>query len=103
MGWFTKTVEVEKVVERVVLGAPVAVSIYEARTEKERYYVGCSYIHKEHHGYYLSCADAFKAWPGAKVVEHKGICVGGEYFVFPEGIEPIKVTKPKRDKGKAKA
>lgn len=101
MSWFTKTVEVEKVVEKVVerevIGSPTKVSIYEAH--RDEFYAWGGPVEK-HLGYYPSCKAAFSEHPGVKVRELTGVVIRGVFFVFPEGTKEIKVTKPKRGKGK---
>lgn len=92
MGWFTKTVRV------YVPGEASKASLYRAYATVPCIYFG-TYDHT--YGYYLSCADAFKAHPGCKVKEVTGIRIGNEYFAVYH-MTPVTVTKPKREKGKAK-
>lgn len=99
MGWFTKTVEVEKIVERPVPGEACRVSLYRAYSEYPDYSFGVISCRRDEFGFYLSCADAFKAHPGCKVQEKTGIRIGSEYFAIDE-LKPVTVTKPKRAKGK---
>jgi hypothetical protein len=93
MGWFTKTVEV------YVPGEASRETLYRAYAECPYIYFG-TYQHT--YGYYLSCSDAFKAHPGCQVEEVKGIRIGSEYFAVGM-LSPVKVTKPKREKGKGRA
>lgn len=104
MGFFSrKTVAIPEihVVERVVIGEPTRVDVYYA------YLPGIG-IHasdfrpKKDIGYYLNCADAFASSEDTslRVEKHSDIVIGGEYFMFTPS-QPIKVTKPKRAKGKS--
>lgn len=93
MGWFTKTVEVH------VPGEASRASLYRAYTDYGYMYFG---NYRPTLGYYLSCADAFKAHPNCQVEEVKGVCIGGQYFAVGH-LTPVTLTKPKRDKGKAKS
>lgn len=106
----TKTEEGEKVIEkeiikyvdRVVVGSPIAIKIYEAMTRETEHlsYGGGSYVSQKTHGYFLSCEEAFKAFPGKEVKERDGLFIGGEYFIAPAAMNRVDITKPKIEKGK---
>lgn len=104
MSWFTKIVEVEKVVEQPVPGEASRATLYAAyedrRETTKTMYGDYSHTVEATLGYYLSCADAFKAHPGLKVEQVPGIRIGSEYFAV-SGLKPVNVAKPKRGKGKA--
>lgn len=109
MGWFTKTVEVEKVVtkyvDRPVPGEASKAVLYLAyKTRTEKIGEGIHYSHRyEVHdslGYYPTCSAAFEAHPGCQVKEVDGIRIGKEFFAVGS-LTPVTVTKPKRPKGKA--
>ena len=108
MSWFTKTVEAERVVEKIIdrpiPGEASRVALYEAYTPKkvcnESAYFSTTYERHDHVGYYMSCAEAFRAHPGCQVRERIGIRTGGECFVATNLVH-VTVTKPKRSKGKA--
>lgn len=108
--WFTKVVEVKKVVEKIVdrpvPGEASRVALYEAYTTKRvcdySVYLSAFYERHEHLGYYMSCAEAFRAHPGCQVRERIGIRIGGECFVASNLVH-VTVTKPKRGKGKVRA
>lgn len=101
----TKIVEVEKIVERVVVGEPTILDVYRAWSPGDslsRYHVLYGFQPAKEFGYFLSCEEAFKASDVAdfRVDKEKAIVVGGEYFRFYPG-EAIKITKPKKAKGKS--
>jgi hypothetical protein len=104
MGLFSRKVERVpeiRVVERVVVGAPTLVDVYQAHIPGSSPYA-LAYRPPETIGYYLSCSDAFASSkdPSLKVEKQSAIVIDGEYFLFTPG-QPIKVTKPKRAKGKS--
>lgn len=97
MSFFTKIVEVEKVVEkvveRVVLGEAVMCNVFRA-------YTGEPTLFGEKHielGTYLSCKEAFATDAKAKVERLDAIRVGGEFYVI-KGIKHVKIGKPKAAK-----
>lgn len=109
MGWFTKTVEVEKVVEvekevvKYLLGTPEPISVFEAYEEVPYVTSVMCGSYNKLLGYYKTCAEAFASHPGSRVKERRVWRVGDTYISNLE-VQPIIITKkPKREKGKAKA
>jgi hypothetical protein len=101
----TKIVEVEKIVERLVIGPPTLIDVYEAYEpgDSENPYMAylMAYRPRESFGYFYSCADAYAVSDSTslKVVREEAIVVDGEHFIFSHR-QPIKVQKPKVSKGK---
>ena len=103
MGWLTKTVEVEKVVKKTILGNPQKVTLYRAY---KTYYVPAIYTSApcvEVLGYYHSCAQAFAEHPKEDVDAVELWKVGDVYVKSLEVVEVKVQPKPKRAKGKGKA
>lgn len=117
-----KRVEVEKFVDRVVLGTPAPITVYRATCAQyesdERSYANARSLFGlygsqvslpikptppawEGH-YFASCEHAFAAHPGAKVKAVSGWRIG-DHFVMGLHAFPITIQgKPKVAKGRAK-
>ena len=103
MGWFTKTVEVEKVVTKTLLGNAEKVTLYRAYIIE---FIPCFYFPARCMkvlGYYHSCAQAFAEHPKADVDAVELWKVGDAYVKSLEVAEVKVQPKPKRAKGLARA
>lgn len=96
MSFFTKIVEIERVVDRPVLGEPTRISVYRAhgRSNEPCVWTGRMREVLVEHGYYMSCKEAFASHPDAKVEKLDAIRIGSEYFVI-SGAKHVKLGKPK--------
>jgi hypothetical protein len=99
MSLFTKTVivekEVEKIVDRPIPGEASHVDLYLAKHEEKSRYQILNYWVND--GFFLSCKDALDAFPASHVEKVKGVRIGKEIF-YAEGLYAVKITKPKRAK-----
>jgi hypothetical protein len=99
MSWFTKTVEVEKVV--TLLGDPQPVTLYRAYKTEWMPALYTSFPYMKVLGYFLSCEQAFAEHPSADVDKIEAWKVGKTYVTSLKVAEVKVHPKPKRGKGKA--
>lgn len=113
-----RTVEVEKIVEKTLMGTPAPVTVYRVRDARYEHalsaFSSCSPyapiipgaslqrpVPSTWNGHYFaSCAEAFAAHPEAKVESVQGWQVGDEFVTGLEVRKIILQPKPKKAKGK---
>ena len=104
------TVEVEKIIERLVPAGDSIVTVFEARSRTYGLVTRWSGLGaippapckpKWHGNIYLTCAQGFAECGGedADLVQRKALVVGGKAYLFDGLVERDIQPKPKRAKG----